>query len=722
MLKTASAYVPCVLLLFLNHAIAAPTEILTMSFRQPEQIQVNNRSIELGSHVTTRLFDLDKDGVMDLLVADGQGNLRAYGGTRSKSGVVFQTPISLQAGAKTKWGSSYTGLALANIAGNEAEDLIVAHSGNKISIHTRIGKVRLPDFSEQSIEFHVQDNCQGRFDVADWNSDGLLDIVTGSFGGSVIWYPNTGTPQKPRFGDGKPFHGVSRAYNSHPRIIDFNQDGKLDLVLGVNWGTIEVYLNTGTVREPKLARPTTLRWADQGGALNLRPLNGDDTTPDFADLNGDGVIDLISGGKNGKVFFMAGVGITDHLLDLTNLLTTNPVGLGEKMSTDEELRGQAFGLLGSMQAALNSGLVPEEYRAQVVKELQALVSRYPLYFKRQKWDLDKTPHMPAFAAQMWIVLFEAYPDSIDHRKALARLAGFEGGYRTLLEDLGVIFIDNNTASAEQTVKMTKLLSEMPRSVWDVETITVRGWLGEGFKQQGISSRTGVNIFSLPLGRPENSFPNDAPRRGVTDVYMICLAHEIAHNMLDTIGRQLRPELFELKYEQLEHAAGELVKFHPQKSRGVNWELTKMNLRREGIWDGQDSSWQQTWKDYLESEPFQRSHVRGSVHFFIHSPQEAFATLANQYFTDSQLMLELGVTRWQDGHKSSINQFLLIADYLSEKTNSVKFYQMGVGGDVHVEAVSLGRNDKGQIEWIESDGSRIEFEYDGRLVQTLRVVR
>ena len=159
MLKTASAYVPCVLLLFLNHAVAAPTEILTMSFRQPEQIQVNNRSIELGSHVTTRLFDLDKDGVMDLLVADGQGNLRAYGGTRSKSGVVFQTPISLQAGAKTKWGSSYTGLALANIAGNEAEDLIVAHSGNKISIHTRIGKVRLPDFSEQSIEFHVQDNC-----------------------------------------------------------------------------------------------------------------------------------------------------------------------------------------------------------------------------------------------------------------------------------------------------------------------------------------------------------------------------------------------------------------------------------------------------------------------------------------------------------------------------------------------------------------------------------
>ena len=94
--------------------------------------------------------------------------------------------------------------------------------------------------------------------------------------------------------------------------------------------------------------------------------------------------------------------------------------------------------------------------------------------------------------------------------------------------------------------MVKLLESMPRAVWDVETITVRGWLGDGFKQQGISSRTGVNIFSLPLGRAENSFPADAPRRGITDVYMICLAHEIAHNMLDTIGKRLRPELFELK--------------------------------------------------------------------------------------------------------------------------------------------------------------------------------
>jgi len=693
---------------------------MTMSFRQAKSLMVGQDALEVDSHVTTRLLDFNEDGTIDLLTGNGKGELRAYLGKQSEDGINFQRATTIYAGSKLQWGNTYTGVVLAPIAGNERADLVVAHTSNKISIHPCQFKNREPVFSEEAIEFTVQDNCQGRFDVADWNGDGLYDLITGSFDGALIWYPNTGTQQQPNFGKGQSFHDIRRAYNSQPRIIDFNQDGKLDLVLGVNWGTIEVYLNTGTTHEPKLAAPTTLRWADQGGALNLRSLNGDDTTPDFADLNGDGVVDLVSGGKNGKVFLMQGVGITDHLSELKKLLQANPDQLGTKLTIDEALRGKAFGLLGSMQAALNSRLVPEDYRALVVKDLQSLVARFPHYFRRQKWDLKKTPHLPAFAAQMWIVLFEAYPDSIENREQLAQLAGFEGGYKTMLENLGVIFIDNNTATAEQTMKMTKLLAEMPRAVWDVETITVRGWLGEGFKQQGISSNTGVNIFSMPLGRPENSFPADAPRKGITDVYMICLAHEIAHNMLDTVGRTLRPELFELKYEQLDYAAGKHVQFHLQKSRGVNWEVTKANFRREGIWDGEDSSWQQTWKQYLESEQFQRAHVRGSIHFFIQSPQEAFATLANQYFTDSQLMLELGIKRWQEGHKSSINQFLLITDYLSQKANSVKFYQMGVGGELKVKPVTLERNQLGQITLIESTGKTVKLEYQGNFVSKLNL--
>ncbi len=82
------------------------------------------------------------------------------------------------------------------------------------------------------------------------------------------------------------------------------------------------------------------------------------------------------------------------------------------------------------------------------------------------------------------------------------------------------------------------------------------------------------------------------------------------------------------------------------------------------------------------------------------------------------MLELGVTRWQDNHKASINQFLLIADYLSQKSDSVKFYRMGVGGDLQTETVTLQRNQKNQIIQLESRGTKVAFKYEGNLVSDL----
>jgi len=93
------------------------------------------------------------------------------------------------------------------------------------------------------------------------------------------------------------------AYNSHPRIVDFNQDGRLDLLLGVNWGTVSLYLNTAAAKKPSLSSSRLLQWSD-GTTLNIRKQNGDDTTPEPADFDGDGVLDVISGGKNGRLFFM----------------------------------------------------------------------------------------------------------------------------------------------------------------------------------------------------------------------------------------------------------------------------------------------------------------------------------------------------------------------------------------------------------------------------------
>ena len=118
--------------------------------------------------------------------------------------------------AQSEWGKTYTGVVLANLIGADAslQELVVAHSDNKISIHENTGKLGAPSFLGTVVQATIQKNCQGRLDVADWDGDGLLDLVTGSFGGNLVWYRNEGTQQAPQFGDGEPFHDLSRAYNA----------------------------------------------------------------------------------------------------------------------------------------------------------------------------------------------------------------------------------------------------------------------------------------------------------------------------------------------------------------------------------------------------------------------------------------------------------------------------------------------------------------------------
>lgn len=87
--------------------------------------------------------------------------------------------------------------------------------------------------------------------ISDWDGDGMWDILAGSEEGSVTWFRNTGTKGKPRFEPGSvliPAYDTSSGYtrlaisdddgNVMPAgrvqidVTDFNQDGKLDMIMG----------------------------------------------------------------------------------------------------------------------------------------------------------------------------------------------------------------------------------------------------------------------------------------------------------------------------------------------------------------------------------------------------------------------------------------------------------------------------------------------------------
>lgn len=161
-----------------------------------------------------------------------------------------------------------------------------------------------------------------RVTVADWNSDGLADMLIGGSKGQVLFYPNRGTRTEPRFGyaelvmaDGKP---LDVGWGSAPLAVDWDGDGLLDLLCGCERNRILYFHNVGRSGAPRLVNRGFLTIDGDPISLPIRPVPKSsegiythDYYPvlDAVDWNGDGHRDLLAGGAiTGRIFLFPGTG------------------------------------------------------------------------------------------------------------------------------------------------------------------------------------------------------------------------------------------------------------------------------------------------------------------------------------------------------------------------------------------------------------------------------
>lgn len=305
-------------------AMALPNGAQAQNFLAP---QVSPFGLDTTSGNSAPAFaDLDGDGDQDMLSGVSYGDFAYYENTGSPSapsfGAVQVNPFGL---ANT--GSGNPTPTFVDIDNDGDMDMFAgenryANNGGRFYYYENTGSSTAPTFaaavtnpfSLAIVPGYYYSGYYGTYisgssapSFVDFDGDGDMDLMSGSYYGDIYYYENTGTVTAADFSTApvqnpNNLTGVGNNYST-PSFGDLDGDGDMDLIAGVQSSNFVYFQDTSV----SVAPHTPNFDAPQTNPFNLVNTNtvggGGYSTPALVDLDNDGDLDLMSGEGYGKFFY-----------------------------------------------------------------------------------------------------------------------------------------------------------------------------------------------------------------------------------------------------------------------------------------------------------------------------------------------------------------------------------------------------------------------------------